>query len=88
MAAGYCCDDLREQVEFRCEDHPDPYDCADNLVIKTERGYFGLIIHDGGSSHLVIQFFPWCGSRLPSPPEERRGAAMSGWWPRAEPLHS
>lgn len=69
VARRYCCEDLREQVEFRCEDHPDPYDCADSLVIETDRGYFGLIIHDGGSSHIAIQFCPWCGSRLPSPPE-------------------
>src|SRR4051794_2681259 len=43
MTAAYCCYDRREQVEFRCEDHPDPYDCPDNLVIETGQGYFALI---------------------------------------------
>jgi hypothetical protein len=54
---------------LRCDEHPDPYECADNVVVQTESGYFGLPVHDGGSSHVVIQFCPWCGTRLPDPPE-------------------
>lgn len=63
----YCCDRMREQVEHRCETHPDPLDCPDKLVHRTSGGVFGLIVHDGGSSFIAIDFCPWCGTRLPRP---------------------
>ena len=69
MPNVYCCDELREQVEYRCGAHPDPYGCADNVIVRTEAGYYGLPVHDGGSSHIVIAFCPWCGVRLPEPPD-------------------
>ena len=61
----YCCDRMAAQLEFVCEQHPDPTTCPDKLV-----GYVphldehGLLIHDGGSSHIVIRFCPWCGTDL------------------------
>jgi hypothetical protein len=64
-----CCDDLRYHVLYRCPQHHDPYDCPDNTVVWVPAGYFGLPIHDGGSSHVVIRFCPWCGARLPEAPD-------------------
>ena len=26
---------------------------------------YGLLIHDGGSSFILISFCPWCGTELP-----------------------
>ncbi|OYW41917.1 MAG: hypothetical protein B7Z38_06655 [Rhodobacterales bacterium 12-64-8] len=46
-----------------CPQHPDRYDCPDNLIVETERG-FGLIVHDGGHSHVQISYCPWCGTGL------------------------
>jgi hypothetical protein len=60
-----CCEMMRNQLETRCADHPDPFDCPDNLIFysaKTDK--FGLIIHDGGSSYIAIQHCPWCGAGL------------------------
>ena len=65
---AYCCQDMQYQVEYRCEQHPDPYDCPDNVIVKADAGYFGLPVHDGGSSHIVIRFCPWCGTELPGRP--------------------
>jgi hypothetical protein len=59
---------MRDQVEQRCEDHPDPFDCADNIIVRASDGSYGLPIHDGGSSYIEIRFCPWCGSRLPGEP--------------------
>jgi hypothetical protein len=70
----FCCDDLRERVGQKCDRHDDPYDCADVVVVWSDDGYFGLPIHDGGSSHIVIAFCPWCGSRLPAPADETDSA--------------
>jgi hypothetical protein len=54
------------QLEHHCDHHPDPFDCADQVVYRTDSGDFGLIIHDGGSSYIAIEFCPWCGSALGS----------------------
>lgn len=65
----YCCDDLRGQVEAICPDHPDPWDCADAVVVRLLDGSYGLPVHDGGSSWITISHCPWCGSVLPAPPD-------------------
>ena len=66
----HCCDKLREEVERRCEEHPDRFDCPDCLIDYSDRWRsYGIMIHDGGSSSIAIQFCPWCGTRLPEPVE-------------------
>lgn len=55
---------MAAQLDHRCEQHPDPFDCPDHLVYRTAGGGFGLIIHDGGSSFIAIRFCPWCGAAL------------------------
>jgi hypothetical protein len=62
----HCCEDMRREVERVCGQHADRFDCPDCVVLyqPTLREY-GLIVHDGGSSSIVIRFCPWCGVRLP-----------------------
>jgi hypothetical protein len=56
------------EVERKCEDHPDPFDCADHIVYYSKQlGEYGIPIHDGGSSYSLINYCPWCGTKLPSP---------------------
>jgi hypothetical protein len=60
-----CCDMMQGQVDTRCADHPDPFDCPDNLIFYSPQTHeFGLIVHDGGSSYIAIQHCPWCGAGL------------------------
>jgi hypothetical protein len=62
----HCCEDMRREVERRCERHPNRFDCPDCLIHYSPRvREYGLIVHDGGSSSRHIRFCPWCGSRLP-----------------------
>jgi hypothetical protein len=62
---GHCCDMIRQQCETRCEVHADRFDCPDCLITYSERlGGYGLIIHDGGSSFVRINYCPWCGCKL------------------------
>ena len=52
-------------ANYVCNLHPDPYECPDNLVTHNEsNGTYGLIVHDGGSSYIKIEFCPWCGTAL------------------------
>ncbi len=56
---------MRENVERTCADHPNRNDCPDCLIDfwPAEKCY-GLIIRDGGSSVIAIDFCPWCGASL------------------------
>jgi Domain of unknown function (DUF6980) len=61
----HCCDQMTEAVNHRCAQHPDPFDCPDNLIHYSEMpSAYGIIIHDGGSSTLKIYYCPWCGAKL------------------------
>jgi len=67
----HCCDDMEERLKSECSQHSDPFDCPDNLVsYSADLDEYGLIIHDGGSSSILIKYCPWCGARLP---ESKRG---------------
>lgn len=62
----HCCEDMRREVERTCESHPVRFECPDCLVHFSERlREYGLIVHDGGTSSIVILFCPWCGALLP-----------------------
>lgn len=58
---------------FSCNQHTDPFDCADNaLVYHPLFREYGLVIHDGGMSYLLIDHCPFCGEPLPEPKRD--------WW--------
>ncbi|WP_425435246.1 DUF6980 family protein [Leptonema illini] len=41
------------------------FSCPDSTIFfQPESRRYGLIVHDGGSSFIEIQFCPWCGSSL------------------------
>lgn len=66
--ARHCCEMMTANVNQRCDQHSDPFECPDNLVIFfADRNEYGLIVHDGGSSFVRIQFCPWCGVGLEKP---------------------
>jgi len=60
----FCCDRMRYDLDQKCPDHPNRFDCPDCLIAETRNG-FGLIVHDGGTSYIRIEFCPWCGTNLP-----------------------
>jgi hypothetical protein len=63
---------MERQVEYRCDQHPDPFDCPDNVIFYSDKfDEYGIIIHDGGASSITIAFCPWCGSRLPDSKRNR-----------------
>jgi hypothetical protein len=60
------------QVTQKCDRHPDPSGCPDVLIRFDERFVeYGLLVHDGGSSSIIILFCPWCGTRLPESRRDR-----------------
>ena len=60
-----CCETMALQLNQRCEQHSDPFDCADSLIHYSEQNdEYGIVIHDGGRSYSVINYCPWCGAEL------------------------
>lgn len=48
------------------------FDDPDILIFYTDVfDEYGIIIHDGGSSYLIINFCPWCGKKLPDSKRDR-----------------
>ncbi|WP_085909862.1 DUF6980 family protein [Kiloniella majae] len=62
----HCCDTMMQKLSLNCKDHHDPYECPDVLISYSDRfEEYGLIIHDGGTASISIDFCPWCGTKLP-----------------------
>jgi len=70
--ARMCCDAMRASLTFACDQHADPFACADALVAYNEIfDEFGLIVHDGSAAYVLITHCPWCGTRLPESQRDR-----------------
>ncbi len=67
-----CCAAMRAALAFSCEQHADPFECADALVVYNEVfDEYGIPVHDGGASYVLIEHCPWCGVRLPESQRDR-----------------
>lgn len=56
---------MRAEFKKKCKTHVDRMECPDMLLEyarSLER--FGIIVHDGGSSMIIIKYCPWCGTLL------------------------
>lgn len=58
----YCCNSLKYYSILKCDLHQYPCECPDVLIHKQEN-LTGLYIHDGGSSFILINYCPWCGTK-------------------------
>jgi hypothetical protein len=67
----HCCASMVDALHFDCDKHPDPFACPDSLLIYNDvMNEYGLIIHDGTTSYVLIDRCPWCGTRLPQSARE------------------
>ena len=65
-ARRHYCERMEEGLKFNCSQHKDAFECPDSLLYYSDReNEYDLIVHDGGTSYIVIRYCPWCGSRLP-----------------------
>ena len=67
---------MSRQLNWTCGNHLSREECPDALVARFgKEGGYGLLIHDGGSSHIEIAYCPWCGAKLREPkPDQTQGA--------------
>lgn len=65
IAAKHCCERMEYDLNQKCDHHPIRTDCPDMLIyLNNKNNEYGLIIHDGGSSYIKINYCPWCGASL------------------------
>ena len=68
-----CCESMQAALAFDCEQHSDPFACADALVVYNEvLDEYGIPVHDGGASTCSSRIVP--GAELPY----RRASAIAG----------
>jgi hypothetical protein len=75
----HCCEAMARFAEpAPCEEH-DQFECPDNLIYYSEEhGRYGIIVHDGGTSFVTLNFCPWCGTGIGDGGPERM-IDVSGW---------
>lgn len=59
-----CCEAMRVNSTPTCSIHPDPMDCPDVLVLWCPTRGPGIPVRDGGSAICIIDYCPWCGTKL------------------------
>jgi hypothetical protein len=70
--ATFCCEAMTGALAFDCAQHEDPFACNDQLIVYNEIfDEIGILVHDGGPSYVLMQFCPWCGTRLPESQRNR-----------------
>lgn len=63
----HCCQRMAEAVNYNCEQHSSPFNCPDHLIYYSDKfDEYGIIVHDGGMSYVLIHHCPWCGTKLPA----------------------
>jgi hypothetical protein len=67
-----CCQGMGAALAFDCVQHADPFDCADALIVYNEIfDEYGIPVHDGGATYVLITNCPWCGTGLPESQRDR-----------------
>lgn len=59
-----CCLVMQSFLNAKCDQHDNPWECADMVVVQAEDGRIGIPVRDGGESFVVFDFCPWCGQKL------------------------
>ena len=63
---AHCCPAMASALLFQCDQHADPFECGDSLVVyNAVFDEYGLIVHDGGTTYVLLDSCPWCGLKLP-----------------------
>jgi len=66
MEKVFCCESMKENTLLQQPNDDVAFASSDKLIYYNEIfGEYGLIVHDGGQSYIIVNFCPWCGKKLP-----------------------
>ena len=62
---SYCCMMMADKVYQSLDEAGEiKYGDSDVIINKWDEGLYGIPVHDGGTSMVVINYCPWCGTKL------------------------
>jgi hypothetical protein len=62
---SYCCMMMADKVfESLDEEGEIKYDDPEVVINKWDEGFYGIPVHNGGATMVVINYCPWCGTKL------------------------
>lgn len=62
-----CCNQFYEILKIEPSEGDTPFESGNVVLYHADNvDEYGIIIHDGGESYIVLRFCPWCGSSLPT----------------------
>ncbi|QCR24385.1 hypothetical protein [Pontibacter sp. SGAir0037] len=62
---SYCCLMMADNVYSSLDDAGEiRYGDPSVIINKWDEGLYGIPIHDGGSSMVLIHYCPWCGKKI------------------------
>lgn len=62
----FCCKSMEENALLQKPNDDCDFVNSDKLIYYNEIfDEYGLIVHNGGQSYIMINFCPWCGKKLP-----------------------
>lgn len=64
LPSSFCCARMRDHSTLTCTMHHSPQECPDVLVVWSPRQGAGLPVRDGGTSFVIINHCPWCGTNI------------------------
>lgn len=66
------CVHIADQITHVCEDHPNPSDCPDTLIVYEPRfDEYSIAGRGGRASYTFIRHCPWCAVKLPESKRNR-----------------
>lgn len=72
LVKDFPCSHMAYHVTFKCDEHDDPWQCPDYIIVYTPKfNEYGIPVRDGGASNIVISHCPWCGIKLPESLNDR-----------------
>ena len=83
----YPCVHIAYQTNWRCPNHPNPWECPSVILIHVEAfNEYGIPFRDGTGMYVKIDACPWCGKVLPDSLREEwcRTLANKGYDPYSD----
>ncbi len=62
---SYCCMMMADKVSESLDEEGEiKYDDPEVIINKWDEGFYGIPVHNDGATMVVINYCPWCGSKL------------------------
>lgn len=68
----WCCEDMEYHCGYECPADHNEWECPD-IVMRRFNDWYGIPIHDGGTSAIIVKYCPWVWRHASGQARGRRG---------------